>query len=44
MKKPDVRERLLKFHDYILRVTKMPIYDNDEIYKNQPVRFSKIKL
>ncbi len=27
-------EKLLKFHDYIIRVTKSPIYDNDEIYKN----------
>ena len=34
LKQPDARERLLKFHEYILKVTKLPIYDNDEIYRN----------
>ncbi len=32
-------EDLLRFHNYIMKETRSPIYDNEEIYKNHPIRF-----
>jgi hypothetical protein len=33
-------ESLLDFHNYIVAQTRFPIYSNDEVYKNHPIRFS----
>ena len=42
LKQTDASEKLLSFHKYILSVTRTPIYENDEIYKNHPIRFNKV--